>query len=137
MTLIFVHFFESWINKDRRPIVETKIEEFKDKSENTPIQITDIGCLECLGYGYVEYKCLKGKVMTIKSSTNVGMVLSDYEKKYEDQLYVKMYDQTNKVEESITYERKCESKKVIYEETMIECESKKNEHFEVIKLVEI
>ena len=80
----FYSFLESWSDKDDWPIIKTKIEELKDKIENPLSQIIDIGCIECLGYSYVECECLKGKMMTVESSTNVGMVLSDYEKKHED-----------------------------------------------------
>ena len=96
----FCSNLESWSDKDDRPIVETKIEEFKDKSENPSSHINDIECVECLGYGYVECERLKEKVMTVESSTN-------------------------KVEESITYENKCESEEVMCEEIVVECESKK------------
>ena len=94
----FCSILESWSDKDDRPIVETKIEEFKDKSEKPSSQINDIECVECLGYGYVECECLMGKVMTIKSSANVDMEMHDHEKKHEDQLCVKIHDQTYKIE---------------------------------------
>ena len=65
-----------------------------------------------------------------ESGVNVEVVLSDHEEKQEHQLC----DQT--IHERIIHEKKCEKDVVVCEETKIECESKRNESVENIKLVE-
>ena len=105
----FCSNLESWSDKDDRLINLLPMTP-KKVYENSSSQINDIECVEYLGYGYVECECLKEKVMTVESSTN-------------------------KVEESITYENKCESGEVMCEEVVVECESKKYEYINVIELV--
>ena len=93
----FCSNLESWSDKDDRPINLLPMTP-KKVYENPSSQINDIECVECLGYGYDECECLRGKVMTVESSTNVDMEMHDHEKKHEDQLCVKIHDQTYKIE---------------------------------------
>ena len=60
----FCSNLESWSDKDDRPINLLPMTP-KQVYENPSSQINDIECVECLGYGYDEYECLRGKECTV------------------------------------------------------------------------